>query len=488
MREIHIVDSTVRDGVQSLWGLRLKTAELLAVASKMDNAGYKAIEGMYGGIIFNYWARFLKEDPWEKFRLICEAITKTPLHVAIRSRNMLDFGPTPKPQALAKLWISRYIHYGIKRIGFLEDENDFGNLPELIKHTKEKGAETLAYLMYSPSPIHTDEYYAQKAREAVGMGIDILEIKDQGGLLTPERTRTLVPAIQKAVKKDTQIEFQSHCNTGLGLLCSLEAIKLGVDTIRSCLPPLAEGSSLPNTRSIINNAHYLGYSSKMNEQLLDEISAHFTYVAKKEKLPIGQPLEYDASCYEHQVPGGVMGTLKNQLVQLNAEDRFEDVLRETAQVRKDMGYPIMVTPASQFVVAQATINVLSGERYKEICREVIEKTLMPYTVHPPGEIDPVLMDKMNKLPLTQELLGSEYKMPSLSEMRKNLGEDLSDDEFLLRLVVPEEHIKIARAAGPIETKYPRNEKPFLTLLQELVQRKKRYIHIQKKDFSLKLSK
>lgn len=486
MSEIKIVDSTVRDGVQSLWGMRLKTAELLAVASKMDNAGYKAIEGMYGGVIFNYAARFLKEDPWEKFRLISQTITKTPLNVAIRSRNMLDFAPAPKPRSLAELWISRYIHYGIKRIGFLEDENDYANIPELIKHTQENGAEALVYLMYTPSPIHTDEYYANKAKEAVEMGIDIIEIKDPGGLLTPDRTRTLVPAIQNAVKKDTQIEFQSHCNTGLGLLCSLEAVKLGVDAIRSCLPPLAEGSSLPNTRSIIKNARYLGYSSNLDEKLLDEISAHFHYVAKREQLPIGQPLEYDASFFEHQIPGGVMGTLKNQLAQLKAGDRFEDVLKETAQVRKDMGYPIMVTPTSQFVVAQATINVLSGEPYKEICREVIEKTLAPYTVHPPGKIDAGLLDKMMKYPLTQEILDSNHKTPSLEEMRKNLGEDLSDDEFLLRLVVPEEHIQKARAAGPIQVQYTRDEKPFLTLLQELVQQKRQYVHIQKKNFSLTL--
>ncbi|HMK65958.1 MAG TPA: biotin carboxyl carrier protein, partial [Thermodesulfobacteriota bacterium] len=403
MSHIDFWDSTTRDGIQSLWALRLTAAEALAIAPTMDEAGFKVIE--YSGIpAWRYSAQFLKEDYWERTRLICEAITKTPLNMMLRSRGVTDFTSFPKPLALPKLWIKRWCDYGIRVVTFLEEENDYGNVPELLKYTKAQGAQTRAALFYSLSPIHTDEHYAQKAREAVEAGFDAIEIKDQCGILTPERTRTLIPAIIKSVDGEADLHFQTHCNTGLGLLCTLEALKLGIKTVRSCLPPMAEGSSNPSTLSIIRNAEYLGFTHSLKMDKLKAISDHMYYIAKKEGLPIGAPQEFDAFYYEHQVPGGVMGTLRWQLTQLKKEHLFIDVLREVAQVRKDMGYPIMVTPASQYIVAQATMNVLSGERYRSISDEVIQKIVLDYAVKPLGGVDPVLLDKIMNLPRTREIL------------------------------------------------------------------------------------
>ena len=200
------------------------------------------------------------------------------------------------------------------------------------------------------------------------------------------------------------------------------------------------------------------------------------------------PLEYDAFQYEHQVPGGVQATLKWQLSQLKSEHRLQEVLKEVAQVRKDLGYPIMVTPASQYIVAQAAINVLAGERYKSICDEVIQKAVLDYAVKPPGKVDPALMDRIMNLPRTQEFLNWKPVQPSIEEMRRDFGEDLSDDEFLFRTAVPIEYINATRAAGPIKAHYPRGDKPILALIYELMQRKRRYIHVEKKDFSLTLRK
>jgi oxaloacetate decarboxylase alpha subunit len=183
-----------------------------------------------------------------------------------------------------------------------------------------------------------------------------------------------------------------------------------------------------------------------------------------------------------------MGTLKWQLSQLGNIHRLEEVLRETAQVRKDLGYPIMATPASQFIVAQATMNVLGGGQYKNICDEIIQKSVAEYAVKPPGPIDTNLMDKIMSLPRTAELLNAQHQKPSIEELRHEIGEDLSDDEFLLRLVVPEEYIIAARAAGPMRLDYLKEDKPVLTLIQELMQSKKRHIHIKKKDLSLTLKR
>ena len=487
MSEIEIMDSTARDGIQSLWALRLTTPEYLAIAPTMDEAGFKVID--FSGIpAWLFFAKFHKENHWDRTRLACQAITKTPLNMAMRSRGLTDFGSVPKPRALAKLWLKTWAELGIGRITFLEEENDYGNIPELVEYSKSLGMETLTPLIFTESPVHTDAYYSQKAREAEEAGVDVIEIKDPGGLLTPERTRTLVPAIIDSINGEIDIQFQTHCTTGLGLICSLEAIKLGVKTIRSCLPPLAEGSSNPNTLSIIRNAEYMGYTSKLDVDVLKRISDHYFYIAKKEGLAIGQPVEYDAFQYEHQVPGGVMATLRWQLSELKSEHLFEEVLKEAGQVRKDLGYPIMVTPASQYMVAQASMNVLSGERYKTITDEVIQKVVLDYAVKPPGEVDPVLMDKIMKLPRTQEILSWEPVQPSIEEMRKELGEDLSDEDFLLRTAVPLEIIKEMRKAGPAKTDYPQVDKPHLALLYELLQRKRKYIHIQKNDFSLTLKK
>jgi len=271
MNEIEFMDSTTRDGIQSLWALRLTAAEALAIAPTMDEAGFKVID--YAGIPgWMYSTRFLKEDYWERLRLICGAITKTPLNMWLRSRGVTDFTSLPKPHALVKLWIKRWCDYGIKRVSFIEEENDYNNIPELVKYVQAQGAKTHAALLYALSPIHTDEYYARKAREAVETGTDVIEIKDQCGILTPERVRTLIPDVIKSVNGEADLQFQTHCNTGLGLLCSLEAIKLGIRTIRSCLPPLCEGTSNPNTLSIIRNAEYLGYTSKLKMEAESDLT------------------------------------------------------------------------------------------------------------------------------------------------------------------------------------------------------------------------
>jgi oxaloacetate decarboxylase (Na+ extruding) subunit alpha len=487
MNEIEYIDSTTRDGIQSLWALRFTAAEALAIAPIMDEAGFKVID--FSGIpAWRYSAQFLKEDYWERVRLMGQAVTKTPLNMWLRSRGVTDFTSFPKPHALVKLWIKRWREYGIGMVSFIEEENDYGNIPELVKYIHEQGMQVRVSLLYSLSPIHTDEYYAQKAREAVATGTKIIEIKDQCGVLTPERVRTLVPVVLNSVNGEAEVHFQTHCNTGLGLLCTLEAIKLGIKTVRSCLPPMAEGSSNPSTLSIMRNAKYMGYDSHLNTTALQTISDHMFYIAKKEGLPIGTPQEFDAFYYEHQVPGGVMGSLRWQLTQLKNGHRFEEVLREVAQVRKDLGYPIMVTPASQYIVAQATMNVLSGKPYKSINDEVIQKVVLDYAVKAPGQVDPALLEKIMNLPRTQEILTWKPVQPSLEEMRQEYGEGLSDDEFLMRTTVPMEYIEPMRAAGPIKTNYPRGDNPYMTLLYELMQKKKSYIHVKKDDFNVTLIK
>ena len=226
----------------------------------------------------------------------------------------------------------------------------------------------------------------------------------------------------------------------------------------------------------------------MDWEALDAIEAHFTAIAKAEGLPVGRPVEYDLYQFEHQVPGGVISNLKRQLSQLGAEDRLDEVLKETVQVRKDVGYPIMVTPFSQFVVAQASINVMQGERYKTISDEIIKFALGQYgkQIKP---VDQNLMDRIQDLPRTKDFMNWERPRTSIEDIRREMGADLTDDELLLLVLVPEDDFKAMKAAGPINTAYSGTGKPLSAFIKDLMKQKKSaFISIQKENFSLTLRK
>ena len=236
------------------------------------------------------------------------------------------------------------------------------------------GMETIVNLIYSVSPRHTDQYYAERARQAAAIRPYRICFKDVGGLLTPERARTLIPLILENAG-EVPVEFHGHCNNGLGPLCYLEAVRLGIKTLHTAVPPLANGSSQPSIFNIARNLRALGHTPVINDRELKPAEEHFTAVAEQEGFPIGKPLAYDHSQYLHQVPGGMISNLRHQLRLMGMENKMQDTLEEAARVRAEFGYPIMVTPLSQFVGSQAAINVIVGERYKEVTDQVIQYAL-----------------------------------------------------------------------------------------------------------------
>jgi len=486
MSKIEIVDSTLRDGVQSLWALRIRTEEILPVARDFDNAGFNVID-ITGTGFTSFFAKQLREDPWVRVERLKSAIKNTPLQCWMRTREINDFGGVPKSRELAKLWIKEMANCGINRMVFLESENDFGNIPELIQFAHSVGVKVIVPIMFSISPYHTYEYYKEKARVLSDLGADAIEIKDQGGLLTPESTKWFVQSIKEGVKgAEVQLEFQTHCTTGLGMLSSLAAIEEGVHIIRTCIPPLAEGSSLPNAITLLNNARSMGFSDDIDRGCLERISEHLTYVAKRESLPVGAPVEYDVFQYEHQVPGGVKATLKWQLSQLGRLDVYDDVLHETIRVRQDLGYPIMVTPASQYIVAQATINVLSGERYKKITDEIMAKAILPSAVPPPGPVSDELLSKIKKNPRAEQILKQGEDTVSLDELRERLSAtNLSDREFLSRSAIQPEDLAAVKST-PLVHHYPTGHQPLKALLQEILSGKRRSVYIKKDDISIRV--
>jgi pyruvate/oxaloacetate carboxyltransferase len=304
--------------------------------------------------------------------------------------------------------------------------------------------------MYTSSPVHTKEHWAEKVQKiaATKECVDRIMIEDASGILTPERTRELIAIVQRNCA-NIPIEFHAHCNSGLAPLCYLEAIQEGVTAVHTAAAPLANGTSLPATETIVKNARRLGFDSDLDEDALAAVSAHFKSIAEKEGFPLGAPSEYDLFHFEHQVPGGMRTNLTRQLRELGMEHRLDEILNEVVQVRREFGYPVMATPYSQIVGVQAFENVVSGERYKIIPDETIKYALEYYGA-PVAPVDPNVMDKIMRLPRTKELLGwkPEGFLKSIDELRQEIGPDLSDDDLLLKILIP------GKSHGKTETRKP----------------------------------
>ncbi|MBI3065075.1 MAG: carboxylase, partial [Deltaproteobacteria bacterium] len=361
MSEVKFVDTTLRDGQASLWAENMRTGMMLAVAERIDNAGFQAIEIIASSHI-KKCVRELREDPFERMRQVAKKITKTPLR-AIGAERISAFELSP--DAIVDLWFERMVANGMKQLRISDPANDPAGWKKSVARAKRVGLTTIVNQIYSVSPKHTDEYYARKAREAAALKPDIICLKDPGGLLVPERTNALVEVIKKNAP-GIPIELHVHCTTGLGPLCALEAIKLDVELIDTSIPPLANASSNPSVFNVAQNAHSIGYSPLVDLETLAPVEKNLTFIAKRENLPIGAPVEYDYSQYVHQVPGGMISNLRFQLKNIGMLDRLDKVLEEAVRVRADLGYPIMVTPFSQFVGSQAAINVIKGERYAQV--------------------------------------------------------------------------------------------------------------------------
>jgi len=480
MKEITFVDTTLRDAHQSLWNGQMTTAMMLPIAPVIDRVGFESLDFM--ALISMEWCiRNQQENPWDRLRLIAKAMPNTPLIVGGVLRN---FGNVP--DSVTEYWAKKIAAAGARRIRINDPCHDMTEIKKAIKWSNAAGLTTMVALIYSYSPVHTDEYYAGKALEIAKSGADRIFIKDVDGVLTPERTITLVPAILKEID-GIPLEIHGHCTTGLAPLCYLEAVKLGVQTVHTAVSPLANGPSQPSTENIVKNIRRLGFSPRVNEVAVKAMSDHFQYVAKREGFATGSPVEYDLFQYEHQVPGGMMSNYRAELSKNGLEHRLGEFLEEIALIRKELGYPIMVTPLSQYVGAQAVLNVTAGERYKIITDELIKYALGHYgELAAPIEKD--VMDKIKKLPRTKEL--SDWKPPdqSIEELRQEIGPELSDEEFLLRVLSSNQQaVDEVLNAGPKDYAYPRGDKPILALIRELTMRKcTARVHIEKEDFFLEL--
>jgi oxaloacetate decarboxylase (Na+ extruding) subunit alpha len=483
MDTIRFVDTTLRDGHQSLWAENMTTGMMLPIAKNLDNAGFEGIE-LISGSHLKKTVRELKEDPWERVRLVSRLITKTPLRVIAGRVNTFEYNPP----SMYWLFIERMFANGIREARISDEWNDYEGWKFRVGVAHAVGMKVILNLIYSVSPKHSDDYFAERTRQAASLKPYRLCLKDPGGLLTPERLESLVPIIFKNAN-GTPVELHTHCTTGLGPLCCIKAMEFGIRTINTALPPLADDSSNPSLVNVAKNARALGYATGIDEEILKPVSKHFTSIAKREGFTIGSPVEYDYSQYQHQVPGGMLSNLRFQLRKVGMAHKFSEALEESIRVRAEFGYPIMVTPLSQFVGSQAAINVIVGERYKEVTDQVIKFALGHAGAEGARDMDPNVKDKILDRPRAKEWAKWQPDDPNPSEMRRRLNaEGTSDEELLLRWIVGKEDIDAMRA-DPRSLEYLNSDQPLVNLLQELSKRtKNRQIHVQTPGFSLTLER
>jgi oxaloacetate decarboxylase alpha subunit len=464
-RRITLIDVTLRDAHQCLWATRMTTGMMREVAPLLDRAGFEAID-LVGGAVFDVCVRYLREDPWERMRILSGWVTETPLIVHHRGQSLFTFELFPDD--VVALTAERIMANGIRYHTTYDALNDIRNLEVPIRAAKRAGLYVVGGIVYTYSPVHTDAYYQKKARQLVKLGVDGVFIKDPSGLLRPERAATLVPALKRA-GGELPLQLHTHCLSGLAPYVALRAIEHGVDTVHTATSTLANAASHPPTERFVRNARRRGFTVDVDLEPIAAAAERLAYIAEREGKPTGVPVEYDEFHFHHQVPGGMISNLKAQLAPLGIEHRLEEILEEAGHVRRDLGYPIVVSPFAQYVVTQAVLNVMGKERYETVPDEV-RKYVLGYYGEIAGPIDRDLYDRISNgaEPVTER--PGALVPPALDRLRRERGASASDDDLLLMAFYNDTEYNALKAAGPIATDYPLAATPLLTLVKEVAAR------------------
>lgn len=485
MADIQVVETSLRDGNQSLWAaLGVDTAKTLTIAPVMERVGFKAID-FTTSTHMAVAVRYKREDPWERIRLMAKAMPKTPLQFLSTGFRFIAW-ETASPAFMA-LAFQTLVRNGIRRFALADPMNNADSNVACARMAKAAGAEyVIGALVFTISPIHDDAHYAKCAQTLANSSeVDALYIKDPGGLLTPLRARTLIPAV-KAVIGAKPLELHSHCTIGLGELIYMNAPEWGVSVVQCASGAAADGISNPPSERVVSNLRALGHRIDIDDDALAEVNRYFTSIAEAEDLPIGQPQAFDAKYFQHQLPGGMVGTMRRHLAESRLAHLEPAVIDEIGRVREELGWPIVMTPFSQIVLTQAVMNVTNKERYQVVPDEVIRYALGRFG-KPNIPIAPEVMSRIDSLPRTAELR-NEHGMPPLTELRKRIGPDLSDEEFLLRATMPAAQVDAMKASGPAPTHYNPTIAPVKKLLRELASRHDlTHFSVEKSGFRLELS-
>jgi len=428
MGKIKVTETSLRDGHQSLMATRMTTAEMIPIIKTMDKVGYYAME-VWGGATYDAEIRFLNEDPWERLREIRKRVKNTKLQMLLRGQNLLGY--RHYADDIVEKFVELSIKNGIDIIRTFDALNDIRNVKKVVESTKKYGGHSQLAICYTISPVHTIEYYKKLAFEMQNMGADSIAIKDMSGILLPNVAYKLVSELKSIL--NIPLELHTHSTAGMAGMSVLKAIEAGVDIIDTAISPFGGGTSQPPTESIVRALQGTEYDTGLNLELLKEVEEYFKPIRKKymdNGILNPKALEIEPNIVEYQLPGGMLSNLLSQLKAQNAQDKYEDVLREIPKVRKDLGYPPLVTPMSQMVGTQAVFNVLTGNRYK-----IIPKEIKDYVKGMYGKSPVPISDEIKKIIIGDEkiftgrpadLIKDEYDL-----MKKEIGNLAKSDEDIL---------------------------------------------------------
>jgi len=484
MAQIQLIETSLRDGNQCLWGaLGVDTAKTLTIAPVMDRCGFKAIDfttSTHMGVA----VRYKQEDPWERIRGMAEACPTTPLQFLSTGFRFIAW-ETASPDFM-ELAYRTLATNGIRRFALADPMNDAASNVEVARMVKRAGGEqVIGALVYTISPIHDDAHYAQAARiMAASPDIDALYIKDPGGILTGKRARSLIPAIMAEIG-DKPLELHSHCTIGLAEQAYLEGAELGATGVQCASGGAADGTSNPPIDRMIRNLRELGHDVQVDDDAVAEVCRYFSDLAEAEGLPTGHPMPFDAAYLKHNLPGGMVGTMRRHLADQRVPHLEGAVIEELGRVREELGWPIVMTPFAQMLQTQAVMNVTGKERYAVVPDEIIRFALGKFG-RPNAPIDPQVLDRIMANPRTKEL-EAETGMSDLASLRQRIGPQLSDEEFLLRATMPTNLVDAMQAAGPAPRHYDPQTKPVMDLLREILQRTDiNHIEMEREGFRLEL--
>ena len=456
---VDVVDTTTRDGNQSLWSATgLTTADIVSIAPAIDRVGFHAVD-FSSSTHMAVAVRFHHEDPWERLRLVREAMPSTPLSYITTGMRFISW--VPCDEDLMRLSFRCVVRNGIRRFQFADPTNDPERLRHAARIAREEGVEEIVVgLTYSVSPVHTHEYYAERAAAIADCeDMDRLYLKDPGGLLTADAVRELAPHFLSAAG-ERPLELHSHCTIGLAPFVYMEGLKAGFQVLHTAVEPLARGTSNPAADTTLRNLEAEGFSHELDLEALAAMTEYFRRLGREKGLPEGQPQEYDATYYSHQLAGGMVSTTRRMLAEQRRPELFDAALEEVGRVRAEMGYPIIVTPVSQLVATQAVRNVMDGERWANVPDEIIRYFLGHYG-DPASPWSEEIADRVLSRPRTEAL--RDLEPIQLEDARRRFGSRISDEELLLRATMPEEQVDAMVANR-------RARSPVATLLREVARR------------------
>lgn len=429
--KVNITETILRDANQSLIATRMPFSDFEEILETLDQAGYYSLE-CWGGATFDSCLRYLDEDPWERLRKIKSKVKNTKLQMLFRGQNILGY--KHYPDDVVRKFVAHAAKNGIDIFRIFDALNDFRNIETAVDEVKKQGKHAQGCICYTTSPIHNLEKYAAMGKQLEKMGVHSICIKDMAGIMGPQEAYDLVKALKESVK--LPVYLHTHSTTGLGPITYTKAIEAGCDGIDTAISSFSGGTSQPPTETMNYAIKQMGYETSLNEKTLKKINDYFKtlrtgYISSGLMDPFVMGTETDALVY--QVPGGMLSNLISQLKAQNAIDKLEEVLEETPRVRKDMGYPPLVTPMSQMVGVQAATNVLSGERYKTISKEIKSYVKGEYG-QAPGEIDSELMKKVlgGEKPMTHRF--ADDMEPAFEKTKKELKGIARNDEDVLSYI------------------------------------------------------